>query len=66
VIVGDADGVIVIPFEIVADVVDAAIAQEAEDAWIADRVAEGSGVDGLFPLSGQWRERYDAEQSGQS
>ena len=62
VIVGDADGVIVIPPGIVEEVVDAALAQEAEDAWIADRVAEGHPVDGLFPMNAHWRERYDAEK----
>lgn len=61
VIVGDADGVIVIPPALVEEVVDAALAQEAEDAWIAQRVAEGHPVDGLFPMNAQWRTRYDAE-----
>ncbi|MCH6231907.1 fumarylacetoacetate hydrolase family protein [Microbacterium sp. CFH 31415] len=66
VIVGDADGVIVIPAGIVEEIVDAAIAQEDEDAWIAQRVAEGHPVDGLFPLNAQWRARYDAEREGQT
>lgn len=61
VIVGDADGVIVIPPALVEEVVDAALAQEQEDAWIAQRVAEGHPVDGLFPMNAQWRARYDAE-----
>jgi 5-oxopent-3-ene-1,2,5-tricarboxylate decarboxylase/2-hydroxyhepta-2,4-diene-1,7-dioate isomerase len=60
IIVGDADGVIVIPPAIAEDVVDAALAQEEEDAWIADRVAEGNPVDGLFPMNAAWRARYDA------
>lgn len=62
VIVGDADGVIVIPPGIAEEVVDAALAQEAEDAWIAERVAEGHPVDGLFPMNAQWRARYEAER----
>ena len=41
VIVGDADGVIVIPPALAEEVVDAALAQEDEDAWIAEQVAEG-------------------------
>ncbi|MFV0374555.1 fumarylacetoacetate hydrolase family protein [Microbacterium sp.] len=61
VLVGDADGVIVIPPALVEEVVDAALAQETEDAWIADRVAEGHPVDGLFPMNAQWRARYEAE-----
>ncbi|MFE7844031.1 fumarylacetoacetate hydrolase family protein [Microbacterium sp. NPDC057407] len=63
VIVGDADGVIVIPPRLVAEVVDAALAQEEEDAWIAQRVAEGHPVDGLFPMNAAWRARYDAERT---
>ncbi len=64
IIVGDADGVIVIPPGIAEEVVDAALAQEEEDAWIAARVAEGHAVDGLFPMNAEWRARYDAERTG--
>lgn len=61
VIVGDADGVIVIPPGIAEEVADAALAQEAEDAWVAARVAEGHPIDGLFPMNTAWRARFDAE-----
>ena len=60
VIVGDADGVIVIPPDLAEEVVDAALEQEAEDAWIAAQVAEGHAIDGLFPMNAEWRARYDA------
>lgn len=60
VIVGDDDGVLVIPPALVEEVVDAALAQEDEDAWIAARVAEGHPVDGLFPMNAQWRSRFAA------
>src|SRR6218665_68273 len=59
VIVGDGDGVIVIPPGIAEEVVDAALAQEDEDAWIAERVAEGHPIDGLFPMNAQWRATYE-------
>ncbi len=62
VVVGDDDGVVVIPPALVAEVAEAALAQEAEDAWIAARVAEGHAVDGLFPMNATWRERYEAER----
>ncbi|MCP2635059.1 fumarylacetoacetate hydrolase family protein [Microbacterium sp. HD4P20] len=65
IIVGDADGVIVIPRTIAEEVADAALAQEDEDAWIAARVAEGHPVDGLFPMNVQWRERFDADRLGE-
>ena len=66
IIVGDADGVIVIPPGIAEEVVDAALAQEDEDAWIAHRVAEGHPVDGLFPMNAEWRAKYDAREEGRA
>ena len=60
VLVGDRDGVVVIPPRLVEEVVDAALAQEEEDAWIAEQIAAGHPVDGLFPMNAAWRERYAA------
>ena len=62
ILVGDADGVVVIPPAIAEEVADATLAQEEEDAWIAARVAEGHPVDGLFPLNAEWRARYEADR----
>lgn len=59
IVVGDADGVVVIPPALVREVVDATLAQEDEDAWIAEQVAAGHAVDGLFPMDLQWRARYE-------
>ncbi len=59
VLVGDADGVVVIPPGLAEEVADAALAKEREDAWVADRVAEGHPVHGLFPMNKEWRTRYD-------
>ncbi len=64
IIVGDADGVIVLPPDIAEEVADAALAQEDEDAWVAAQVAAGNPVQGLFPMNAQWRARYDAERAG--
>lgn len=60
IIVGDSDGVIVIPPSLAEQVADDALRQEVEDAWIADQVAAGHPVDGLFPLDAAWREKYEA------
>lgn len=60
VLVGDADGVVVIPRALVDEVTDAALAQEDEDAWIAEQVKAGHPVRGLFPMNAEWRARYDA------
>ena len=63
VIVADDDGAVVIPPGLVEEVLAAAEHQEREESWIAARVAEGAGLRDLYPLAGQWRERYDAEGS---
>ncbi|KDA06462.1 hypothetical protein DC31_08500 [Microbacterium sp. CH12i] len=60
VIVGDGDGVIVIPPSLVEEVVEATLTQEDEDAWIAAQVEAGNPVDGLFPMNAEWRARYEA------
>ena len=60
VIVGDADGVLVIPPDLVEEVVDAAIEQERQERFIAEQVAAGERVEGLYPMNAYWRERYAA------
>jgi 5-oxopent-3-ene-1,2,5-tricarboxylate decarboxylase / 2-hydroxyhepta-2,4-diene-1,7-dioate isomerase len=60
VIVGDGDGVIVIPPALAWDVAREAAAQESEDAWVSEQVAAGASVDGLFPMNAEWRARYEA------
>jgi 2-keto-4-pentenoate hydratase/2-oxohepta-3-ene-1,7-dioic acid hydratase in catechol pathway/regulator of RNase E activity RraA len=63
ILVGDGDGVIVVPPALAEEVVDAALAQEAEDAWVARQVASGHPVNGLFPMNAEWRARYDDERN---
>ena len=60
IIVGDGDGVIVLPPALAAEVADAALAQEDEDAYVAEQVRAGHPVDGLFPMNAEWKARYDA------
>lgn len=63
IIVGDSDGVIVIPTSLAEEVVDAALAQEDEDIWIAEQVEAGHPVDGLFPMNAEWRAKYALRQA---
>lgn len=58
IIVGDDDGVIVIPRDIAEEVVDAALAKEHEDEWVAEQVAAGGSLDGLFPPKGANKDAY--------
>ncbi|MFI6350442.1 fumarylacetoacetate hydrolase family protein [Streptomyces sp. NPDC050560] len=63
VIVADTDGVVVIPPALAEEVADAALAQEDEDAWIAEQVRAGHPVEGLFPMNAAWRARYTERRS---
>ncbi|MDJ0376308.1 fumarylacetoacetate hydrolase family protein [Cryobacterium sp. PH31-L1] len=58
VIVGDADGILVIPPHLIEEVVTDAIEQEREETFIAEMVAAGEGVDGLYPMNAKWKGRY--------
>ncbi|GAB6898752.1 fumarylacetoacetate hydrolase family protein [Kineosporia succinea] len=58
ILAGDDDGVVVIPPHLLDEVARAASEQEAQDAWVAARVAEGHPVDGLFPPDAEWLARY--------
>lgn len=59
-LVGDQDGIVVIPPARAAQVATAAAAQEAEERFVAQRVAEGESLTGLFPMGAEWRRRYEA------
>jgi 5-oxopent-3-ene-1,2,5-tricarboxylate decarboxylase/2-hydroxyhepta-2,4-diene-1,7-dioate isomerase len=63
IVVGDADGVVVVPPHLAEEVADATIAQEEQDAWVARQVAAGHPVDGLFPPNAEWRARYESWKS---
>ncbi len=60
IIVGDADGLLVIPPGLAEEVADDALVQEAEETFIAAMVAAGHSVDGLYPMNPQWQEKYRA------
>ncbi|HWM69039.1 MAG TPA: ribonuclease activity regulator RraA [Steroidobacteraceae bacterium] len=64
-IVGDADGVIVVPKEIAAEIAEEATFMTVYEDFVADMVARGCSIIGLYPLTDhrnealflQWRER---------
>lgn len=59
VIVADDDGAIVIPRDLTEEVVDAALAKEIEDGWVAEQVGAGNSIEGLFPPKGEWKAKFD-------
>ncbi|NEM91072.1 fumarylacetoacetate hydrolase family protein [Galbitalea soli] len=63
VIVGDDDGVLVIPPALVREVVADAIEQEREERFIAEQVDSGASVKGLYPMNAEWKARYSEWQN---
>jgi 5-oxopent-3-ene-1,2,5-tricarboxylate decarboxylase/2-hydroxyhepta-2,4-diene-1,7-dioate isomerase len=59
VLVGDAEGVVVIPPAIADDVAQEAAEQERQERFIYQKVAEGKSVEGLYPIGPNWRAEYE-------
>ncbi len=60
VVVGDGEGVVVIPIDLVEEVVADALAQEKREAFALERVQGGEPTIGLFPLSEERRPEFEA------
>jgi regulator of RNase E activity RraA len=60
ILVGDADGVIVLPPHRAAEILAEAREQERQEQFVAERVAAGESIDGLFPLPEARRPDYQA------
>jgi len=59
ILVGDADGVIVLPPDRAAEILAEAREQERQEQFVAERVAAGESIDGLFPLPESRRADYE-------
>ena len=56
-VVGDGEGVVVIPFALAAEVVQDALAQEEREDFALERVAAGDSTYGLFPNLSEERQK---------
>ncbi|OZI25829.1 ribonuclease activity regulator RraA [Bordetella genomosp. 9] len=60
VIVLDADGAVLIPAALLEEVVQAAVEQEQQEAWIMEQVEGGAQLPGLYPPNAENQARYQA------
>ncbi len=60
VIVVDTDGAVLIPADLLGDVIDAAVEQERLEGWIMDEVNAGAALPGLYPPNTENQARYQA------
>ena len=60
VLVGDDEGVVVIPAAMVDEVAQASAVMESEEEWAIERVAAGESSIGTFPIAPERRAEYEA------
>jgi regulator of RNase E activity RraA len=64
VVVGDAEGVVVIPAALADEVARDALEQEEYEAFVLARVGEGASIKGLYPGSDESRAEFEAWRAG--
>jgi regulator of RNase E activity RraA len=64
VIVGDAEGVVVLPAALAEEVAADAFEQEQRETWALERVLAGESIRGVYPLSTPRRPEYEAWLDG--
>ena len=60
IVVGDPEGVVVIPAKIANEVAEEAAAQTLFEDWVEDKVKGGRSIFGLYPPSAETRAEFDA------
>jgi regulator of RNase E activity RraA len=60
VVVIDDDGAVLIPADLLADVLSAAVEQERLEGWIMSQVEAGLPLPGLYPPNEENKARYEA------
>ena len=60
IVVGDGEGVVIVPAALAAEVAADALQQELEEEWAAERVDAGESTDGVFPIAKARRDEFDA------
>jgi regulator of RNase E activity RraA len=66
VVVGDSDGVVVVPRGIAAEIAREAVEQEEMEAWLAERVRNGAPLAGTFPPNEETVKAYKAWRAQQT
>ncbi|GAA4333128.1 ribonuclease activity regulator RraA [Pigmentiphaga soli] len=66
IVMGDADGVIVIPASAAAQVADEALKKDAQDAFVARRILDGAPLKGNFPPDAETLRAFEAYLAAQA
>ena len=60
VLVGDAEGVVVIPAKIANEIAEEGASQTLFEDWVEERVKEGRGIFGLYPPNAETKAEFEA------
>jgi regulator of RNase E activity RraA len=63
VIVGDAEGVVVLPAALAEEIAHDALEQEEREAWALERVQAGDSIRGVYPIADERRAEYERWQA---
>ncbi len=63
IVVGDGEGVVIVPPSLVVEIAAASVQQEAEETWALERVDAGESTIGVFPVSKDRRAEFEAWQA---
>ena len=66
IILGDGDGVVVIPQAMLDEVVEACLVHEDREEFIRLKLEEGVPLEGLYPTGPEWEERFQAWRAGRA
>lgn len=66
VVVGDAEGVVIIPASIAEEVAIDALMQEDIEAFILDKIQNGASIRGVYPPDAATCEEYERSRSQSS
>jgi regulator of RNase E activity RraA len=62
VVVGDADGVVVIPRDVAEEVALASLEQEEIEAFVLTKIQSGSSIIGVYPPGDETRAEFEAQR----
>jgi regulator of RNase E activity RraA len=65
-IVGDADGIVVVPAHLAEDIARDADAQEKLETWLLGRIQAGAALPGTYPPNAETRAAYEAWQAARA
>ncbi|MEZ5931191.1 MAG: ribonuclease activity regulator RraA [Alphaproteobacteria bacterium] len=63
ILVGDAEGVVVVPKHLAEEVARDSAEQERMENWVLKEIAKGQSIFGLYPPNDDNKQRYEAERS---